>query len=335
MIGALSYWLFGYAFAYGSKSNSFIGYANFAGEGLEGQWAGWFFQFVFAATAATIVSGAVAERCSFTAYFAYRFRAAKNLDVNNGPPARPFARTGHSFPCSTLIASLASSAALIRSLARLPELLRKWMIYAGKLGFSEPQCLYFAYSLFITGFVYPVVTHWGWTSEGWLAAAGYSDFAGSGIVHLLGGVAALTGAAFLGPRIGRFSTGLFDLDKTAISKGGKIEGHSVPLAALGGFLLVVGFFSFNGGSLLSIVNKGEGATFGKIVANTMLAGSTSGMTSLMLNRISFKGQPTGKFSILVTINGILAGEGGGGVSTLVHLLFSVRFWSYSNFSTLK
>ena len=89
------------------------------------------------------------------------------------------------------------------------------------------------FSFFITGFVYPVVTHWGWTSEGWLSAAGYSDFAGSGIVHLLGGVAALTGAAFLGPRIGRFGGGLFDLDKSAVAKGGKIEGHSVPLAALG------------------------------------------------------------------------------------------------------
>ena len=56
----------------------------------------------------------------------------------------------------------------------------------------------FFFSLFITGFVYPVVTHWGWTSEGFLYAAGYRDFAGSGIVHLLGGVAALTGAFFLG-----------------------------------------------------------------------------------------------------------------------------------------
>ena len=73
-------------------------------------------------------------------------------------------------------------------------------------------------------------------------------------------------------------------------------------------MLIVGFFSFNGGSLLSIVNRGEGATFGKIVANTMLAGATSGCAALILNRISFKGQPTGKFSILVTLNGILAGK---------------------------
>ena len=204
---------------------------------MEGMWSEWFFQFVFAATAATIVSGAVAERCSFTAYFVY--------------------------------------------------------------------------SLFITGFVYPVVTHWGWTEEGWLAVGGYSDFAGSGLVHLLGAVAALCGAAFLGPRLGRFGTGLFDVDKNAVAKGGKIEGHSVPLAALGGFLLIVGFFSFNGGSLLSIHNPTDGPTYGKIVTNTMLAGSTSGITSLMLNRISFKGQPTGKFSILVTINGILAGRQGG------------------------
>ena len=73
VIGALSYWLFGYAFAYGDGdyTNPFIGYRYFAGDGMEASWSGWFFQFVFAATAATIVSGAVAERCSFTAYFAY------------------------------------------------------------------------------------------------------------------------------------------------------------------------------------------------------------------------------------------------------------------------
>ena len=74
VIGALSYWLFGYAFAYGDGdyTNPFIGYRYFAGDGMEASWSGWFFQFVFAATAATIVSGAVAERCSFVAYFSYR-----------------------------------------------------------------------------------------------------------------------------------------------------------------------------------------------------------------------------------------------------------------------
>ena len=80
-------------------------------------------------------------------------------------------------------------------------------------------------SLIITGFIYPVVSHWGWDADGWLLVGGYSDFAGSGIVHLTGGIAALSGAFFLGPRIGRFNTGLFDLDQLAVAKAGKLEGH--------------------------------------------------------------------------------------------------------------
>ncbi len=108
------------------------------------------------------------------------------------------------------------------------------------------------------GFVYPVVTHWAWSSEGWLGAGidinynnktvniPYRDFAGSGVVHLLGGTSALVGASFLGPRIGRFLPG---------EKGVSVDmkGHSVPLAAMGGFILFFGFFAFNGGSQVSFL----------------------------------------------------------------------------------
>ena len=103
------------------------------------------------------------------------------------------------------------------------------------------------------GFVYPVVTHWAWSPEGWLGQGinvlyqnktitiAYRDFAGSGVVHLLGGTAALVGAAFLGPRIGRFHLAKKDVHVD-------LKGHSVPLAALGAFILIFGFFAFNGGS---------------------------------------------------------------------------------------
>ena len=93
------------------------------------------------------------------------------------------------------------------------------------------------FSTVISAIVYPVVVHWAWTEEGWLSAAGYIDFAGSGVVHHLGGVSGFVGALFLGPRVGRFNP-----DGTSR----EIPGHSVSLAALGAFILMFGFFSLNG-----------------------------------------------------------------------------------------
>ena len=90
----------------------------------------------------------------------------------------------------------------------------------------------------IAGWVYPVVTHWAWDG-GWLSEMGYSDFAGSGVVHLLGAACALVGCAMIGPRRGRF---------TKDGKPIEMAGHSVPFAALGGFILLFGFLAFNGGS---------------------------------------------------------------------------------------
>jgi Amt family ammonium transporter len=235
-IAAISYWLFGFAFAYGDQgySNPFIGYYYFAGYGMSGtKYAEWFFQFVFAATASTIVSGAVAERCAFVAFLVY--------------------------------------------------------------------------SVILTGFIYPVVSHWGWAADGFLVSEGYQDFAGSGIVHLCGGMAAFVGAIMLGPRLGRYNSGLYDKDKQVMAKAGKIEGHSVPLAALGGFLLIVGFFSFNGGSALQISKAGDGEIFSLAVMNTILAAGSSGIVGLLVNRISFKGQPKGKWSMLKTINAMITG----------------------------
>ena len=92
---------------------------------------------------------------------------------------------------------------------------------------------------FFPAWVYPVVTHWAWAGDGWLAQIGYDDFAGSGVVHLLGATCALVACAFIGPRKGRFTNQGDPID---------MPGHSVPLAALGGFILLFGFLAFNGGS---------------------------------------------------------------------------------------
>ncbi|RUS75613.1 hypothetical protein EGW08_016639, partial [Elysia chlorotica] len=181
-VSGIAYWIIGYALAYGD-GNSFIGWTKWASDEVSRiELATFFFQYCFAATAATIVSGALAERCEFIAYFVYSF--------------------------------------------------------------------------FITAFIYPVVTHWAWTDEGWLnkghnysidgeyVVVGYSDFAGSGVLHCLSGVAALVGAAILGPRLGRYH-----------SESGTvlpIRGHSVPFAALGGFIPLFGFIAFNGGSQSAI-----------------------------------------------------------------------------------
>ena len=87
--------------------------------------------------------------------------------------------------------------------------------------------------------MYPIVTHWAWDPTGWLAVLGYDDFAGSGVVHLLGATCALVACAFIGPRKRRFTNAGKPID---------MPGHSVPLAALGGFILLFGFLAFNGGS---------------------------------------------------------------------------------------
>ncbi|KAK3101388.1 hypothetical protein FSP39_003194 [Pinctada imbricata] len=234
-VSGVSYWLFGYAFAYGdgSSANKFIGFKHFASHEMESEtFASWFFQYTFAATAATIVSGAVAERCEFIAYFTY--------------------------------------------------------------------------SIFITGFIYPVVTHWAW-GGGWLSqgmdysalngtVVNYQDFAGSGVVHVLGGVAALVGAILLGPRLGRFHK-----ESGTI---GQLRGHSVPIAALGGFILFFGFLAFNGGSQLSITNKGDGAAVALSVVNTIISASFAAFGSLIINRLNFLGS---SWSLLATINGALTG----------------------------
>jgi ammonium transporter, Amt family len=220
-VGAFAYFAFGYGLAYGD-GNAVFGYSKFFLVG-ETDFVGFFFQFVFASSTATIVSGAVAERCRFRAYLIYSFM--------------------------------------------------------------------------LTGFIYPVGTHWVWSPNGFLAAH-VSDFAGGGAVHMVGGVAALSGAWILGPRIGRF-----EKDETTgkwISK--PIPPHNQTLAALGAFILWMGFFPFNGASGLNIATPGGVTQTGRIIVVTVMAGASGGITLLCAGKIRLR-----RWDLGMVINGILSG----------------------------
>ncbi|MBI3279249.1 MAG: ammonium transporter [Acidobacteria bacterium] len=227
-MGGFAYWMLGFALMFGI-SNGWFGVSNFFtsfdNSTLDGQWGYtfWFFQMVFAATAATIVSGAMAERTKFSAYLVYSF--------------------------------------------------------------------------FISLFIYPVFGHWAWgnlfvadngKTGAWLAGKGFIDFAGSTVVHSVGGWAALAGAMVLGPRLGKY---LPD------GRVRPIPGHSLTMAALGIFILFIGWFGFNPGSTTAA--NGQEA---RIAVNTLLAGCMGCLGALAVSWIKF-----GKPDISMTFNGVLAG----------------------------
>ena len=250
--GAIGWYLTGYAFAYGDKTkeicdnlnncedvndgNVFIGTKNFALYDLpRDQFGFWFFQFAFAATAATIVSGAVAERMKFQAYLLY--------------------------------------------------------------------------ATFLTMFVYPVVVHWVWSGSGWLSAfkhpnvgslfinVGSIDFAGCGVVHMVGGIAAFCGALILGPRNGRF-----DSQGKAIP----MPGHNASLAILGVFILWFGWYGFNPGSTLAIIDSSSIASTCALTTTLAAAGGT--IATLFLSMI-WELIHTKKivWDLIIASNGTLAG----------------------------
>ncbi|MFL2678386.1 MAG: ammonium transporter [Candidatus Actinomarina sp.] len=211
-VGALTYWAFGFAFAYGGSTlGGFIAYGNFF---LEGDSSTYFFQVVFAATAATIVSGSVAERTKFTSYLLF-----------------------------------------------------------------QP---------FICGLIYPIVTHWVWSGQGWLTDLGFVDFAGSGVVHMVGGFAALAGIQVVGPRIGKF-----DNEGNPLP----IPGSSMVAAALGVFILWFGWYGFNVGSALAAVDVDLAA----IAVTTTLSASAASVAAMYTSMIA------GKPNVGMTLNGALAG----------------------------
>eukprot|EP00201_Polytomella_parva_P021213 CAMPEP_0175043048 /NCGR_PEP_ID=MMETSP0052_2-20121109/2941_1 /TAXON_ID=51329 ORGANISM="Polytomella parva, Strain SAG 63-3" /NCGR_SAMPLE_ID=MMETSP0052_2 /ASSEMBLY_ACC=CAM_ASM_000194 /LENGTH=512 /DNA_ID=CAMNT_0016306005 /DNA_START=304 /DNA_END=1842 /DNA_ORIENTATION=+ len=256
-IGGICFYVLGYGFAYGHKLNEepnlFLSAWNYAlkytskvstmdtsnggatSDGFSSMgWQSFFFQWSFAATATTIVSGAVAERCTLLAYLCY--------------------------------------------------------------------------SAFMSSFVYPVVVHWVWSPYGWLSVfntsywgGGYSlilrtgaiDFAGSGVVHMVGGWSALIGAYLLGPRIGRFGPN---------GQVNDLRGHNVPLIVLGTFLLWFGWYGFNPGSNLSISTRGAAVIVSRVAVTTTLSAAGGGVATLLIKFLTSR-----TWDIPATCNGVLAG----------------------------
>ncbi len=217
--GVIAYWAIGYGLMFGATENGWFGLDHYLPDLQSGVEATHFiFQLMFAATAATIVSGAVAERMRF------------------GP--------------------------------------------------------YVVASMIITGVIYAVYGAWAWGSfydgSGWLVDMGFIDFAGSTVVHSVGGWCALAGVIVLGPRLGRFAPDGTPRD---------IPGHNLPYIALGGFILWLGWFGFNGGSTLS-----ASAEVGVICVNTHLAGAAGFIGALLMQRLLRK-------PILMTaaVNGAIGG----------------------------
>jgi Amt family ammonium transporter len=241
--GALGFWSVGYAFAYDSNSSgekTFIGDHNFFLRNFStgAEYIGFFFQFAFAATAATIVAGTVAERCKMAAYLCY--------------------------------------------------------------------------SVFLTGFVYPVIVHSIWSANGFLTAfrddpirgVGVVDFAGSGVVHMTGGATALVAAVILGPRKGRF----YDEDGNPLETPADFQGHSVALQILGTFILWFGWYGFNPGSALVIDNMDASATAALCAVTTTVA-AACGCVTAMFTDTFIEARKTGEatYDLTMAMNGALAG----------------------------
>jgi len=220
-VGTIAFFLIGFGLMFG-KSNGWFGTTLFGLSGVEPgsdwNWTFLIFQTVFAATAATIVSGAMAERTKFVGYLAYSFA--------------------------------------------------------------------------ITLFIYPIFGSWAWggllDGGGWLEGLGFLDFAGSTVVHSVGGWLALAGAIVLGPRIGKYAPD---------GKPKAILGHNIPLAALGVFILWFGWFGFNAGS----TTTGDGS-IGYIAVTTNLAAAAGAIVAMSVSWVVMK-----KPDASMALNGALAG----------------------------
>lgn len=166
-------------------------------------------------------------------------------------------------------------------------------IVSGALAGRTHFWAYFIFSCVTTSIIYPVIVHWTW-GLGWLYNDGYYDFAGSGIVHMVGGLCGLIGAIAAEPRLGRFEPG----------NESKFRAHNVPFVVLGTLILWFGWFGFNCGSTLSM----SGANIelaGKVAVNTMVAASSGGLLTFLL-RSNFGGKNT-LYDVSALCNGVLAG----------------------------
>ena len=165
-------------------------------------------------------------------------------------------------------------------------------IVSGAMAERTNFLVYCIYSLVISAFVYPISGHWIW-GGGWLAQMGFHDFAGSTAVHFVGGVASLIGAAMIGPRIGKYNE---DGSVNAI------PGHSIPLGALGVFLLWFGWFGFNGASTVCATGDDVLTKIGSIFITTNMAAAAGATATMVYTWVRY-----GKPDVSMTLNGVLAG----------------------------
>ena len=154
---------------------------------------------------------------------------------------------------------------------------------------------FFLFAAILSGIIYPIVMGWQW-GGGWLAAAGFSDFAGSTLVHSTGGAAALAGAIMLGPRLGRFDS------KGQPKALQPFAASSIPLVTLGVFVLWLGWFGFNGGSQLAMGTADDAIAVSTIFLNTFLAGAGGVMAAATTTRLGF-----GKTDVVQMLNGCIGG----------------------------
>ena len=154
---------------------------------------------------------------------------------------------------------------------------------------------FFLFAAILSGIIYPIVMGWQW-GGGWLAAAGFSDFAGSTLVHSTGGAAALAGALMLGPRLGRFTK------SGAPAPLKPFAASSIPLVTVGVFILWLGWFGFNGGSQLAIGTADDAIAVSTIFINTFLAGAGGVMAAATVTRLNF-----GKTDVVQMLNGCIGG----------------------------
>ena len=151
---------------------------------------------------------------------------------------------------------------------------------------------FLAFAVVMTGFIYPTSGYWTW-GGGFLSEAGFSDFAGSGIVHMAGAAAALAGVLLLGARKGKYGPN---------GQVNAIPGSNMPLATLGTFILWMGWFGFNGGSELKLSDVGEANAVAQVFVNTNAAAAGGAIAALILARLWFR-----KADLTMVLNGALAG----------------------------
>ncbi|MDB2341591.1 ammonium transporter [Candidatus Pelagibacter bacterium] len=154
---------------------------------------------------------------------------------------------------------------------------------------------FFLFAAILSGVIYPIVMGWQW-GGGWLASIGFSDFAGSTLVHSTGGAAALAGAIIIGPRLGRFTK------SGAPAPLKPFAASSIPLVTLGVFVLWLGWFGFNGGSQLAMGTADDAIAVSTIFINTFLAGAGGVIAAAIVTRLNF-----GKTDVVQMLNGCIGG----------------------------